>query len=51
MESFCYLLLYLMKGTLPWDKLNETSEINEILIIYKMKQYMPADVMLSLIHI
>ena len=45
MESFCYLLLYLMKGTLPWDKLNETSEINEILIIYKMKQYMPADVM------
>ena len=45
MESFCYLLLYLMKGALPWDKLNETSEINEILIIYKMKQYMPADVM------
>jgi len=45
MESFCYLLLYLMKGTLPWDKLKETSELNEILIIYKMKQYMPADVM------
>ena len=45
MESFCYLLLYLMKGTLPWDKLKETSEINEILIIYKMKQYMPADIM------
>ena len=45
MESFCYLLLYLMKGSLPWDKIKETSEINEILMIYKMKQYMPADVM------
>ena len=45
MESFCYLLLYLMKGTLPWDKINETSEFNEILMIYKMKQYMPADIM------
>ena len=45
MESFCYLLLYLMKGALPWDKIQETSEINEILTIYKMKQYMPADEM------
>ena len=45
MESFCYLLLYLMKGALPWDKIKETSEINEILTIYKMKQYMPADEM------
>ena len=40
LESFCYLLLYLMKGSLPWDYLNEESEINEILIIYKMKQYL-----------
>ena len=39
LESFCYLLLYLMKGSLPWDYINEESEINEILIIYKMKQY------------
>ena len=45
MESFCYLLLYLMKGSLPWDKLNENSEINEILMIYQMKQYMPANIM------
>ena len=45
MESFCYLLLYLMKGSLPWDQINEPSEINEILIIYKMKEYMPADIM------
>ena len=40
LESFCYLLLYLMKGSLPWDYINEESEINEILIIYKMKQYL-----------
>ena len=45
LESFCYLLLYLMKGSLPWDQINEESEINEILIIYKMKQYMTAEML------
>ena len=45
LESFCYLLLYLMKGSLPWDQINEESEINEILIIYKMKQYMTPEML------
>ena len=45
LESFCYLLLYLMKGSLPWDHINEESEINEILIIYKMKQYMTPQIL------
>ena len=45
LESFCYLLLYLMKGSLPWDYINEESEINEILIIYKMKQYMTPEIL------
>ena len=45
LESFCYLLLYLMKGSLPWDHINEESEINEILIIYKMKQYMTPEML------
>ena len=45
LESFCYLLLYLMKGSLPWDSINEESEINEILIIYKMKQYMTPEML------
>ena len=45
LESFCYLLLYLMKGSLPWDYINEESEINEILIIYKMKQYMTPEML------
>jgi casein kinase 1 len=45
LESFCYLLLYLMKGSLPWDNINEESEINEILIIYKMKQYMTPEML------
>ena len=45
LESFCYLLLYLMKGSLPWDNINEELEINEILIIYKMKQYMTPEML------
>ena len=45
LESLCYLLLYLMKGSLPWDNINEESEINEILIIYKMKQYMTPEML------
>ena len=45
LESFCYLLLYLMKGSLPWDYINEESEINEILLIYKMKQYMTPEML------
>ena len=45
LESFCYLMLLLMKGKLPWDKLNEKNEFNEILMIYKMKQYMKAEIM------
>ena len=47
LESFCYLLLYLMRGSLPWDNINEESEINEILIIYKMKQYMTPEKMFN----
>ena len=47
LESFCYLLLYLMRGSLPWDHINEESEINEILIIYKMKQYMTPEMLFS----
>ena len=45
LESFCYLMLYLMKGSLPWDNINEETEINEILIIYKMKQYMTPEML------
>ena len=45
LESFCYLLLFLMKGSLPWDNINEESEVNEILIIYKMKQYMTPEML------
>ena len=40
LESLCYLLLYLMKGNLPWDNVYGANESEEILLIYKIKKYM-----------
>ena len=38
LESLCYILLYLMKGSLPWDNVYGKSENEDIKLIYKIKR-------------
>ena len=45
LESLCYLLLYLMKGSLPWDNVNSDNENEEILLIYKIKRFMKPELL------
>ena len=45
LESLCYLLLYLMKGSLPWDNVYGGNENEEILLIYKIKKYMKPEIL------
>ena len=45
LESLCYLLLYLMKGSLPWDNVYGGNETEEILLIYKIKKYMKPEIL------
>jgi len=45
LESLCYLLLFLMKGSLPWDNVYGINENEEILLIYKIKKYMAPELL------
>ena len=45
LESLCYLLLYLMKGNLPWDNVYGKNENEEILLIYKIKKFMKPELL------
>ena len=45
LESLCYLLLYLMKGNLPWDNIYSINENEEILLIYKIKKFMKPELL------
>ena len=45
LESLCYLLLYLMKGVLPWDNVFGNNENEDILLIYKIKKYIKPDLL------
>ena len=45
LESLCYLLLYLMKGSLPWDNVYGKNENEEILLIYKIKKFMKPELL------
>ena len=45
LESLCYLLLYLMKGSLPWDNVYGKNESEEILLIYKIKKFMKPELL------
>ena len=45
LESLCYLLLYLMKGSLPWDNVYGINENEEILLIYKIKKFMKPEIL------
>ena len=45
LESLCYVLLYIMKGNLPWDNVFGHSENEDILLIYKIKKFMKPDLL------
>jgi len=45
LESLCYILLFIMKGNLPWDNVFGNNENEDILLIYKIKKYMKPDLL------
>ena len=45
LESLCYILLFIMKGNLPWDNVFGLNENEDILLIYKIKKYMKPDLL------
>ena len=45
LESLCYVLLFLMKGSLPWDNVFGKTENEDILLSYKIKNYMKPDLL------
>ena len=40
LESLCYVLLYFLKGNLPWDNVYGNNENEYIKLIYKIKKFM-----------
>ena len=45
LESLCYVLLFFMKGNLPWDNVFGCNENEDILLIYKIKKYMKPELL------
>ena len=45
LESLCYILLFIMKGGLPWDNIFGNSENEDILLIYKIKKFMKPELL------
>ena len=45
LESLCYILLFFMKGSLPWDNIHGNSENDDTLLIYKIKKYMKPELL------
>ena len=45
LESLCYILLFLMKGSLPWDNVFGYTENDDILLIYKIKKFMKPELL------
>ena len=45
LESLCYILLFIMKGNLPWDNVFGYSENDDILLIYKIKKFMKPELL------
>ena len=45
LESLCYVLLYFMKGFLPWDNVFGQNENEDILLIYKIKKFIKPDLL------
>ena len=47
LESLCYILLLIMRGSLPWDNIFGYSENDDILLIYKIKKFMKPELLFS----
>ena len=47
LESFCYILLLFMRGTLPWDNVFGKTENDDLLLIYKIKKFMKPEILFS----
>ena len=45
LESLCYILLYFMKGNLPWDNVFGCSENEDNFLIYKIKKHMKPELL------
>ena len=45
LESLCYVLLFIMRGNLPWDNVFGHTENEDILLIYKIKRFMKPDLL------
>ena len=45
LESLCYILLYFMKGSLPWDNVYGNNENEDIKLIYKIKKFMKPELL------
>ena len=45
LESLCYILLFIMKGSLPWDNIFGNNENEDILLIYKIKKFMKPELL------
>lgn len=45
LESLCYILLFIMKGNLPWDNVFGYNENEDILLIYKIKKFMKPELL------
>ena len=47
LESLCYVLIYLLKGTLPWTRLKNKNKYEKYKLILTMKKKMSEDILIG----